>query len=295
MLYGAIEAGGTKMVCAIGDETGRIIEQISIPTISPEETMPQITAYFRGKEIKALGIACFGPVDPDPKSPTYGRILNTPKIPWRNYDIVGEMKKEFGLPIGFDTDVNGSLLGEVTWGNARGLTDVVYITVGTGVGAGILSGGNLVHGMLHPEAGHMKLVPVPGDTYKGRCPSHGNCLEGMAAGPAIEERWGAKAKELTDRPEVWEYEASYIAQAIMNMIMILSPQRFILGGGVMHQEHLFPLIRKKVLEEVNGYISTRELEEIDSYIVPAGCRDDQGIMGCIRLAMDAAEKEAAGS
>jgi fructokinase len=286
MLYGALEAGGTKMVCAIGDETGKIMDQVSIPTITPEETMPPIIEYFKGKDIAALGIACFGPVDPEPASPTYGRILNTPKIPWRNYDIVGEMKKAFGLPIGFDTDVNGSLLGEVTWGNARGLTDVVYITIGTGVGAGILSGGKLVHGMLHPEAGHMKLVPVPGDNYKGRCPSHGNCLEGMAAGPAIEDRWGFKAKELNDRIEVWELEASYIAQAIMNMIMILSPQRFILGGGVMHQEHLFPLIRKKVLEEVNGYIQTKELEDIDSYIVPAGCNDDQGIMGCLKLALD---------
>ncbi len=287
MLYGAIEAGGTKMVCALGDENGKILDQISIPTVTPEETMPPIVEYFTGKDIAALGIACFGPVDPDPASPTYGRILNTPKIPWRNYDIVGAMKEALGVPVGFDTDVNGSLLGEVTWGAARGLTDVVYITIGTGVGAGILSGGRLVHGMLHPEAGHVRVIPAPGDNYKGRCPTHGNCLEGMAAGPAIEERWGAKAKELKDRPEVWDIEACYIAQAIRNMIMILSPQRFILGGGVMHQEHLFPIIRKKVLEEVNGYIDTKELRDIDSYIVPAGCRDDQGIMGCIKLAMDA--------
>lgn len=287
MLYGALEAGGTKMVCALGDETGKILEQVSIPTISPEETMPKIIEYFQGKGIKALGIACFGPIDPEPASPTYGRILNTPKIPWRNYDIVGAMKEALQVPIGFDTDVNGSLLGEVTWGSAKGLTDAVYITVGTGVGGGVLSGGKLVHGMLHPELGHMKLVPVPGDDYKGRCPSHGNCLEGMAAGPAIEERWGMKAKDLKDKDEVWELEASYIAQAIMNLIMILSPQRIILGGGVMHQEQLFPLIRQKVLQEVNGYIITKELADIDNYIIPAGLNDDQGIMGCIKLAMDA--------
>ena len=197
------------------------------------------------------------------------------------------MKEALQVPIGFDTDVNGSLLGEVTWGSAKGLTDAVYITIGTGVGGGVLSGGKLVHGMLHPELGHMKLVPVLGDDYKGRCPSHGNCLEGMAAGPAIEERWGMKAKDLKDKDEVWELEASYIAQAIMNLIMILSPQRIILGGGVMHQEQLFPLIRQKVLQEVNGYIITKELVDIDNYIIPAGLNDDQGIMGCIKLAMDA--------
>ncbi len=287
MLYGALEAGGTKMVCAIGDETGKIYEQISIPTITPEETIPRIVEYFKTREIAALGVACFGPIDVKAGSDTYGYILNTPKIPWRNYDILGSLKEALGLPMGFDTDVNGSLLGEMTWGNAKGLTDVVYITIGTGVGAGILSGGNLVHGMLHSEAGHMKLVPVPGDKYPGRCPSHGNCLEGMAAGPAVEERWGMKGKDLVDRPEVWELEADYIAQAIMNMIMILSPQRFILGGGIMHQEQLFPLIRRKVTGLVNGYISTKELEDMDTYIVPAGCKDDQGILGCICLAINA--------
>ncbi|MCR5213610.1 MAG: ROK family protein [Eubacterium sp.] len=287
MLYGALEAGGTKMVCAIGDENGKIYEQVSIPTLKPEDTIPKIIEYFKDKDIAALGVACFGPIDVKPQSPTYGTILNTPKIPWRNYDILKSLKEGLNLPMGFDTDVNGSLLGELTWGNAKGLTDVVYITIGTGVGAGILSGGNLVHGMLHSEAGHMKLVPVPGDNYPGHCPSHGNCLEGMAAGPAVEERWGMKGKDLVDRPEVWDLEADYIAQAITNMIMILSPQRFILGGGIMHQEQLFPLIRNKVTELVNGYISTKELDDMDSYIVPAGCKDDQGILGCIKLAMNA--------
>ncbi len=287
MLYGALEAGGTKMVCAIGDETGKIHDQVSIPTLTPQETIPPIIEYFKDKTIRALGVACFGPIDVNPASKTYGSILNTPKIPWRNYDILKALGEELKLPMGFDTDVNGSLLGEMTWGNAKGLTDAVYITIGTGVGAGILSGGNLIHGMLHSEAGHMRLVPAPDDPYPGRCPCHKNCLEGLAAGPAVEERWGMKGKDLVNRPEVWELEADYIGQAIMNMIMILSPQRFILGGGIMHQVQLFPLIRKKVTELVNGYITTKELEDMDSYIVPAGCHDDQGILGCIKLAMNA--------
>ena len=291
MIYGALEAGGTKMVCAIGNEEGKILEQISVPTITPEETMPAIIDYFKGKKIAALGVACFGPICVDKASPDYGHILKTPKLAWADYDIVGVLKEALGVQIGFDTDVNGSLLGEVTWGSAQGLTDVVYITIGTGVGGGILSGGNIVHGMLHPEMGHMILAPAPGDDYPGKCPFHGNCLEGMAAGPAIGDRWGAPGKDLVDRDEVWELESKYIAQAITNLVFILSPQKVILGGGVMHQMQLFPLIRKKVIENINGYIVTKELMDIDSYICPAGLNDDQGIMGAVKLAM-IAEKEA---
>ncbi len=289
MLYGALEAGGTKMVCAIGDETGRILEQMSVPTTTPEETMPPIIDYFKGKEIRALGIACFGPVDLNQESETYGHILETPKLPWKGYDIVGVMKEALSIPIGFDTDVNGSMLGEVTWGAAKGLQNALYITIGTGVGGGIYSNGKLLHGMLHPELGHMRLVPAKNDSYKGKCPFHGTCLEGLAAGPAIEDRWGAPARELVGRDEVWEMESDYIAQALANLILTLSPQKIILGGGVMHQEQLFPLIRKKVLENLNGYLKTKELDDIDHYIVPAGLHDDQGIMGAVKLAMNAEE------
>ncbi|MBR6223418.1 MAG: ROK family protein [Lachnospiraceae bacterium] len=287
MLYGALEAGGTKMVCAIGDETGKIYEQISVPTKTPEDTMPAIIDYFKDKDIRALGIGCFGPIDVDKASPSYGHILRTPKLPWIDFDMVGTMKKALGVPVGFDTDVDGSLLGEVTWGAAKGLSDALYITIGTGVGGGILSGGKVVHGMMHPELGHMKLVKHESDTYEGKCPYHGTCLEGLAAGPAIEARWGKPAKELVDNAEVWELESFYIAQALANLILTLSPKKIILGGGVMHQLQLFPLIRKKVLKELNGYLVTKELDDIDSYIIPAGCNDDQGILGAIKLAMDA--------
>lgn len=288
MLYGALEAGGTKMVCAVGDENGKILDQISVPTVTPAETMPQVVEYFKGKDIRALGIACFGPVGVNKSRPdSYGHILATPKIPWRFYDIAGVMKRELSVPVGFDTDVNGSLLGEVTWGIAQGLTDVVYITIGTGVGAGIMSNGKLIHGMLHPEVGHMKLVPESSDYYKGYCIYHGTCFEGMTCGPAIEERWGAPGRELADRQEVWELESAYIAQALRNLIVIVSPQKIILGGGVMHQTQLFPLIRKKVIDELAGYVKSDEFDDIDNYIVPAGLNDDQGIMGAIKLAVDA--------
>ncbi len=286
MLYGALEAGGTKMVCAIGDEHGKIIEQTSIPTVSPEETMPAIIDWFKDKDIAALGIAAFGPIDLDRNSETYGSFTTTPKLKWANYNIVKAMKDALNIPIGFDTDVNGSLLGEITYGQAKGLTDAVYITIGTGVGGGVMSNGKLVHGMLHPELGHMKMVPHPEDTYKGHCPFHKNCLEGMAAGPAIEDRWGKKGIELKDDEKVWEMEAYYIAQALTNIILVMSPQMIILGGGVMHQQQLFPLIRKKTKEMLNDYIKTDEIADIDNYIVPASLNDDQGIMGCIKLAID---------
>lgn len=288
MLYGALEAGGTKMVCAIGDEKGHIYDRVLIPSTTPDETMPEIIRYFKGRQMQALGIACFGPIDLNKDSPSYGHILTTPKLSWQHYDMVGVLKKAFHVPVGFDTDVNGSLLGEVTWGSARGLKNVVYLTIGTGIGGGVLVNGALLHGMLHPEIGHMKLAVMEGDSYQGSCPFHGTCLEGMAAGPAIEARWGKPAGELADRSEVWELESSYIAQALMTLILTLSPQKIILGGGVMHQRQLFPMIRAKVKENLNGYLQTQELQDLDSYIIPAGLGDDQGILGAVRLAMDAA-------
>lgn len=296
MRLGALEAGGTKMVCAIGDEKGTIYEQASIPTTTPEETMPQIIEYFRthgyadGQQLDGIGVAAFGPVDVKPASATYGRILDSSKLAWRQYPILNVLQDAFPIPMGLDTDVNGSCLGEVTYGAGRGLDSVVYITVGTGIGAGIYMDGRLVHGMLHPEAGHMLIAPVKGDETHCVCPYHTHCLEGLAAGPSIEKRWGKKAAELADCPEVWELESTYLAQAITNLIMVVSPQRFILGGGVMHQQQLFPLIRRKVVENVNGYIRTPEMADMDTYIVPAGGKDDQGILGALRLAQMAVEQ-----
>lgn len=290
MLIGALEAGGTKMVCAVGKEDGSILDQISIPTRGPEETLADIIGYFKDKDISALGVASFGPVDVKPSSPTYGFILDTPKLAWRHKDILSPLKEALKVPMKLDTDVNGSCLGEVTYGCAKGLDCVIYITVGTGVGVGAYVNGSLLHGMLHPEGGHILLQRHEKDEKGGICPYHPNCLEGFASGPSIEARWGAKADKLADRLGVWEMESYYIAQALVNYIMMLSPQKIILGGGVMHQPQLFPLIRAKVKELVGGYIKIREMEDLDHYIVPASLHDDQGIMGCIKLGLEALEE-----
>lgn len=289
MRLGALEAGGTKMVCAVGDETGTIFEQMSIPTETPDITIPKLLDYFKEREVEALGIACFGPIELDRKEPDYGCITSTPKLAWRNYNIVKSFADELGCPIGFDTDVNGSVLGEVTFGQAKGKNCVIYLTIGTGVGGGIYIEGKLLHGMVHPEAGHVLIRKRSDDHYEGKCPYHKTCLEGLAAGPAIEERWGKKAVELADRPEVWDMEADYIAQALVGYILTLSPEMIILGGGVMHQKQLFPLIREKVKEYLGGYIQAKEIENMEHYIVPASLHDDQGIMGCLELARRAAE------
>ncbi len=284
MIFGALEAGGTKMVMAIGNENGVIHEQTSIPTETPSITMNQIVTYFKDKKIEALGIGSFGPIDLDRNSNTYGYITSTPKLAWANYDIVGNIKKELKIPVGFDTDVNASALGEATWGSMMGLSSGIYITIGTGIGVGVYMNGSLLHGMLHPEGGHILLSKHPLDDFKGVCPYHPNCFEGLAAGPAIEKRWGKKAYELKDQLEVWDMEAFYIAQGLVNYILTLSPHKIVLGGGVMHQEQLYPLIRSKVKELLNGYVKTYQMENLDEYIVPAALKDNQGILGCLQLA-----------
>lgn len=284
MKIGALEAGGTKMVLAVGNENGEIFEQVSIPTKAPEETMPAIIEYFKERKVEAVGVACFGPICLDKKSKKYGYITSTPKLAWKDYNIVGALKKELNIPIGFDTDVNGSCLGEATYGVAKGLDSVVYITIGTGIGAGILSEGKLLHGNLHPEAGHILMRRHPADAYKGHCPYHNDCFEGLASGPAISERWGNSPKELANNEKVWDMEGYYIAQALSTYILTLAPQKIILGGGVMHQSKLFPIIRRYVKDFLNGYLITKELNDLDNYIVPAGLSDNQGIIGCLELA-----------
>lgn len=291
--FGALEAGGTKMVCAIADENGNILDRISLPTLTPQETMPKMIEYFRDKDILALGIGCFGPVDLDKSSPTYGCITSTPKLAWQNYPIVAEFKQALGIPVGFDTDVNGSALGEATWGCTKDVKHSIYITIGTGVGVGVIADGKPYHGMMHPEGGHILLGRHPQDPMIGSgCPFHENCLEGLAAGPALEKRWGVKGALLTpDRTDVWELEAYYIAQAIVNYILILSPERIVLGGGVMHQEHLLPMIRREVQRQLGGYIRCPGVADLDRYIVPMSLNDNQGIMGAAKLGMQAYEEE----
>ena len=282
-LYGGLEAGGTKMVCATGYADGTIADRFSFPTTTPDETTKRIADYFRDKDICALGIGSFGPVDVNPDSDTYGSILDTPKIVWQHYPLKKVLEEALSVPIKVDTDVNGSLLGEMTFGCAQNIDNAAYLTIGTGIGAGMAVDGRLIHGMGHPEFGHIMLSRVDGDDYKGKCPFHGSCFEGLASGPAIEERWGERGEDLSDRQQVWETEADYIAQGLMAMVLTISPRKIILGGGVMHQQQLFPMIRKKLLEKLAGYIHSKELDDIDGYVVGASLNDDQGILGALQL------------
>lgn len=287
-LYGALEAGGTKMVCAVGDENGRILERVSIPTGTPADTMPPMLDFFRGKGISALGIGCFGPVDLNRDSRTYGFITSTPKLAWQNYDIVGAFRQGLRVPVGFDTDVNAAALGEATWGCTRDVANSIYVTVGTGIGAGVIVNGKPLHGMMHPEGGHILISRHPDDPLsEGCCPFHKNCLEGLAAGPSLEKRWGVRGAELSDRKEVWELEAWYLGQAMANYILLLSPERIVLGGGVMHQLCLLNLVRQETVKALNGYVRTERLADMEHYIVGVSLNDNQGVMGAVKLAMDA--------
>ncbi|MDJ1121898.1 ROK family protein [Olsenella sp. YH-ols2217] len=284
---GALEAGGTKMVMAVCTPSGEVIEREEIPTEGPVETMARVGEWFAARDIDALGVGAFGPTGVNPAAPTFGHILETPKTAWKHFDMLGALKEHVDVPVGYDTDVNVACLGEQVYGCAQGRDSVVYITIGTGIGAGVMIGGKLVHGMLHPEAGHVLLAKRDNDPGESACPYHDRCFEGLAAGPAIEKRWGAKGYELAERDEVWDLESDYIAEALVGYVMTYSPQKIILGGGVMKQAQLFPLVREKFAKMINGYIVAPELEDLDSYISEAGCGGDQGILGCVALALQA--------
>ena len=292
MIYGALEAGGTKMVLSIGNEQNELIEQTSIPTEDPAKTIPAMIDWFRGKGIAALGIGTFGPVDLKKESPTYGWITKTPKPGWSDKPLLPPMQEALGVPALIDTDVNAAALAEWKLGAARGLNSCLYVTVGTGIGAGLVIEGKLVHGLVHPEFGHMLLRQEKEDpTPDGFCPYHKGCLEGLASGPAIEKRWGRKAYDLPEDHEAWNLEAAYLAQMCMDAVCGFSPEKIILGGGVMQQKHLFPLIRKKTLELLNGYVQAKEiLEEIDSYIVEPGLGTKSGATGALLLAKQALQE-----
>ena len=293
--YGGIEGGGTKFVCAIGTELGEIVAETSFPTTTPEATIGQAIDFFRthGQSIPiaAVGIASFGPVDPDAQSPHFGYVTTTPKPGWAHTDFLGPVRDVLGVPVGFDTDVNGAALGEYRWGAARDLDTFVYLTIGTGLGGGGMVNGRLMHGLMHPEMGHM-LVPHDwnADPYAGYCPYHGDCWEGLAAGPALEGRWKVKADQLSLDHPAWELEAHYLALGLVNIICTLSPQRIIMGGGVMNQRHLFPLVRSKVQTLLNSYLQRPQISNgIDDYIVPPALQGRSGVLGAIALAEMAAE------
>ncbi|WP_342044847.1 ROK family protein [Bacillus sp. OTU530] len=286
MLFGAIEAGGTKFVCGIGSEHGEILEKITIPTTTPDETMERVIGYFKGKHLDAIGIGSFGPVDLHKSSSTYGYITSTPKPYWSQFNFLGEIQKEFPVPIGFDTDVNAAALGEMEWGAAKDVDSCMYMTVGTGIGVGAVVNGELLHGLTHPEMGHIFIKRHEEDSFGGSCPYHKDCLEGMASGPAIEKRWGKKGLELAGVTKVWELEAYYLAQAVANYILIISPKKIILGGGVMKQQHLISMVRDRVAGLLNGYLQHESITsgQIKDYIVSPGLGENAGLCGALALA-----------
>ncbi|WYJ98728.1 fructokinase [Enterococcus sp. DIV0212c] len=281
MFLGSIEAGGTKFVCGIGNDQLEIIERVSFPTTTPEETMTLVIGFFKKYNLKAIGIGSFGPINIHKNSATYGHITSTPKLAWQDYDIVGAMKKEFDVPIAFTTDVNAAAYGEYVAGSAKGLSSCVYYTIGTGVGAGAIQNGDFIEGFSHPEMGHMIVKRHPEDQFEGSCPFHSDCLEGMAAGPAIEKRVGKKGQELTEEDPIWVIEAYYIAQSAYNTTLILAPDVIIFGGGVMKQRHMLAKVHHEFEKLINGYVKTPPLEQ---YIVTPKLEDDPGTIGCLALA-----------
>ena len=293
-LYGGIEAGGTKFVCMVGTGPDDIRAETRFPTTSPDRTLQQALDFLQGEQdrqgpLAALGIASFGPVDLRRDSATYGYITSTPKPGWANVSIAGAARAVLGVPVGFDTDVNAAALAEQRWGAGRGLHSFIYLTIGTGIGGGGLLDGKLTHGLVHPEMGHIR-VPhdLAADPFPGVCPFHGDCLEGLASGPAMTARWLQPAEQLPDDHPGWALEASYLALALATFVCTLSPQRIIMGGGVMSKPFLFPLIRQKVVELLNNYVRTPEIiERIDSYIVPPMLGGRAGALGAIALAADA--------
>ncbi len=291
-LFGGIEAGGTKFVCAVGTGPDDIRAEIRFPTTADaQETLGQAVAFFQEQEARhgrldALGVASFGPVDPDPCSPTFGHITTTPKPGWAHTDVVGFLRRTFQVPLGFDTDVNGAALGEWRWGAAQGLDTFVYLTIGTGIGGGGMVNGALMHGLMHPEMGHMRLLhDRDRDPFPGICPYHGDCWEGLASGPALQARWGQPGDALPPDHPAWSLEAHYIAQGVVNIVCVLSPQRVILGGGVMAVPGLLSRVRREVQELLNGYIQRPALTEaMDTYVVEPGLGARAGVLGAIALA-----------
>ena len=288
-LYGGIEAGGTKFVCALGTGPDDIRAITQFATGAPQDTLSRAISFFRAQPAlpAAIGIGSFGPVDPRGSSATYGYITATPKPGWSDTDVAGTIHRALGVPVTFDTDVNAAALGEHRWGAARDMHTFLYLTIGTGIGGGAIVHGRRLHGLAHPEMGHVFVPRAEGDDFEGLCPFHGACLEGLATGGAIAARWGHPASELPADHPAWELEAHYLAIAIVGFVLTLSPQRVILGGGVMHQSQLFPLIRAAVRARLNGYIRHPEtMDDIHRYIVGPTLGDMAGVLGSIALAAE---------
>jgi fructokinase len=293
-MFGGIEAGGTKFVCGIGSGPDDLeVEQF--PTSSPDITLRAVLAFFRNarRSVQSIGIGSFGPVDLHESSSDYGYITSTPKPGWANFDLLGAVRGALNLPVAFDTDVNAALLGEARWGAAQGLSNAIYMTIGTGIGGGALVHGHVVHGLVHPEMGHL-LIPhdLTRDPFPGDCPYHKDCLEGLASGPAMQARWRMPAGTLPPYHPGWELEAHYLALGLVNLTVTLSPQRILLGGGVMQQPHLFEMVRKEFKRLLNDYVRHSEVgEHLHRFIQPPALSNRAGVLGTLVLAEHALQRE----
>ena len=294
-LYGGIEAGGTKFVCVVASGPGQIVDEIRYMTTTPDETLGKAIQFFQpfvaSRQVSTIGVGAFGPLDSNPQSPTYGFVTATPKPGWSNTNVLGTLRQALKINIAFDMDVNTAALGEYLWGASKGCDPSLYLTIGTGIGGGYIIDGRPLIGLLSLEMGHV-LIPHSRqlDPFPGNCPFHGDCFEGLASGPAIEKRLGVTGAVVPEEDGFWDIEADYIASALMNYILTLSPKKIILGGGVMQREFLFPKVRGRVLELLNGYVSSKKiLEEIEDYIVAPGLGNQSGSLGAIALAMQIEE------
>jgi fructokinase len=292
-LVGAIEAGGTKFVCAVGTGPGDVRAEVLVPTTTPARTVSAVIAFLAEQAarvpIAAVGIASFGPVDLDPASPTWGFITTTPKPGWQGTDLAGPLARALGVPVAFDTDVNGAVVAEHRWGAGRHCDPLVYVTVGTGIGGGAIVNGRRLHGLMHPEMGHVRVPHDRAlDPFPGACPSHGDCLEGLASGVAMRERWGMPAESLPADHPGWSLEAQYLALGLVAIVGILSPRRIVMGGGVGSSPHVLPLVRARLAALLGGYLRSPALgEDLDRYVVPPALGDRAGVLGALALAQDA--------
>ena len=294
-LYGGIEAGGTKFVCVVASGPGQVVDEIRFMTTTPEETLGRAIQFFRpfvdSDQVGAIGVGAFGPLDLNPKSPTYGFITPTPKPGWSNTDVLGTLQRALKINIALDMDVNTAALGEYLWGASKGCDPSLYLTIGTGIGGGYIVNGRPLIGLLNLEMGHVRIPhSLELDPFPGNCPFHGDCFEGLASGPAIEKRLGLKGAMIPEEDAYWDIEADYIASALMNYVLTLSPKKIILGGGVMQRDFLFSKVRHRVRELLNGYVASKSLlENIDDYILPPGLGGQSGSLGAIALAMQMEE------
>ena len=289
-LFGGIEAGGTKFICIVGSGPQQIEAQVRIETTTPDETLNKVVEFFRPytkeNSINAIGVGCFGPVDLDPDSKSFGYITSTPKPGWQNTNVLGTLKRKLDVTVVMDTDVNAAAMGEFIWGVSKGSDPSLYLTIGTGIGGGYIKNAKPLMGLLSPEMGH---IHVPHDLnldpFQGSCPFHKDCFEGLASGPAVQKRFNVRGETFSDDHPFWEIESGYIAAALADYILVLSPRMIILGGGIMQRSILFPLIQRKVPEILNSYVRSSSLvENIGKYIVPPGLGNQSGVLGALALA-----------